>query len=363
MASFIANVLKDLSSTSNSISDTVFILPSKRAGLFLKKELSKLTNATVFAPTIYSIEEFVENLSQLKSVSHTEILFHFYSCFIALSKNNPSDNFETFSQWATVLIQDFNEIDRYLVPPEKIFDHVAAIKKIDAWLVESEKTQLISNHLAFWSEILNYYKALTDLLLQKGIAYQGLIYREAVEHLESYVQAHQHEEHVFIGFNALNRSESIIIQVLLNSGNAKIYWDFDAHYSHDPLHVAGHFFRMYDKHWKLLNKTGINWVQNLYERHKQVSVYGVPKNVGQAKTVSQILSQLEPKQLENTALVLADEQLLIPILNSIPNHLGTVNVTMGFPMVHLPITSLFELLFNMHKKNRSSFYFKDVGLC
>ena len=108
---------------------------------------------------------------------------------------------------------------------KRFFDYIEATKKIDSWLLEDEKTELINNHLTFWSALSSYYDAFTESLLKKGVGYQGLMYREAVEHLESYIQTHQNKLHVFMGFNALNKAESIILQELLNTGNAKIYWD------------------------------------------------------------------------------------------------------------------------------------------
>ena len=114
MATFIFEVLKNLQNKNTKLSSITFVLPSKRAGLFLKHQLSQVVNETIFSPNILSIEEFVEELSQLKTISNTELLFDFYNTYLQLTEKQNIETFESFSKWAQILLQDFNEIDRYL---------------------------------------------------------------------------------------------------------------------------------------------------------------------------------------------------------------------------------------------------------
>jgi hypothetical protein len=360
MATFIHEVLKDLQNKKVDFATTTFIVPSKRAGVILKFELSKIVSKTIFVPIITSIETFTEDLSQLKSVSNTELLFKFYNTYKHLAAKKNADSFEMFSKWAQILLQDFNEIDRFLIPQEKIFNYLSSIQDLKHWSLEDNQTEFIKNYLSFWRKLHTYYLHFTEQLINEGLAYQGLIYRESIEHLEAYIQ--KNKKHVFLGFNALNTAEEIIIQELLSNDLAEIYWDTDQVYVNNKQHDASLFIEKYKKNWSYYKTHSFNWTLNNYSKQKNVCVYGVPKNVGQAKQIGKILEDIidQNKSLGKTAVVLADENLLIPVLNSIPLNIENINITMGLPLHIIPLASLFELLFLMHKKASKEFYYKNV---
>ncbi|MCF7559493.1 PD-(D/E)XK nuclease family protein [Sabulilitoribacter multivorans] len=362
MTTFIFDVLKDLQNSHVNFSKTTFILPSKRAGIFLKHQLPKVIQQTIFSPQIISIEEFVEDLSLLKSVSNTELIFEFYNTYKALTEQEHLDTFESFSKWAQVLLQDFNEIDRYLIPQEKIFNYLSAIQDLKHWSLEDNKTDLVKNYLSFWNKLYKYYHHFSTNLLEKNIGYQGLIYREAVNNLESYIQNNPEKQHVFLGFNALNSAEETIIQELLQNDLAKIYWDIDAVFMDKPQHDAALFTRQHKTNWPYFKNNTFNWITQNYSKEKNISIYGIPKNIGQAKYVGELLNGLQKtnSSLQNTAVVLGDESLLIPVLNSLPKSIESLNITMGFPLKSIPLASLFESLFHLHKTTSNSFYYKDV---
>ncbi|MGB5420202.1 PD-(D/E)XK nuclease family protein [Algibacter sp.] len=362
MITFIHEVLEDLQNHDENLSDLIFVLPSKRAGLFLKNQLSEVVNKTIFAPEILSIEEFVQELSQIKSTSNTELLFEFYTTYTQLTEKKNEDSFESFSKWAQILLQDFNEIDRYLIPQEKIFNYLGAIQDIKHWSLEENKTTFVKNYLTFWNKLFNYYTHFSNHLKNKGIGYQGLIYREAVENLDSYIQNNINKKHVFVGFNALNTSEETIIQELLKNNIAKIYWDIDAVFMNNQKHDAALFSRQHLKNWKYFKTNPFNWITENYSKEKNISAIGIPKNIGQAKYIGSLLNNLQKNNdsLNSTAVVLGDENLLIPVLNSIPNSIHALNITMGFPLKTIPLASLFDSLFQLHKTNSTSFYYKDV---
>ncbi|MFH6767177.1 PD-(D/E)XK nuclease family protein [Gaetbulibacter aquiaggeris] len=364
MATFIFDVLKDLQKKHVNLSSITFILPSKRAGLFLKHQLSQVVNETIFSPEILSVEEFVEELSELKTISNTELLFEFYNTYSSLTPKDQQESFESFSKWAQILIQDFNEIDRYLIPQKNIFNYLSAIQDLSHWSLEINKTDFIKNYLSFWNKIFTYYSHFTEQLLLKKTGYQGLIYREAVENLETYIQNNLNKDHVFLGFNALNTSEETIFQELLQSGMAKIYWDIDEIFMNNAIHDAGLFTRSHKNKWSYFKNNNFDWITNNYSKEKNISVYGIPKNIGQAKYIGSILKNLKQENLSltNTALVLGDENLLIPVLNSLPSNINALNITMGFPLKSIPLASLFEHLFHLHKKPSQSFYYKDIIL-
>ena len=362
MATFIFDVLKDLQNNQANLSELTFILPSKRAGLFLKHQLNKVNGVTMFAPQIISIEEFVEDLSELKPVSNTELLFQFYDTYSHLTKNSELDTFEVFSKWAQILLQDFNEIDRYRIPQKNIFDYLSAIQDLNHWSVEVDKTEFVKNYLVFWKRLHSYYNHFTEQLLRKKLGYQGLIYREAVENLETYIQNNDTKQHVFLGFNALNTCEEIIIQELLQNNLAKIYWDIDSVFFNKENHGAALFTKHHKVTWPYFKNNPFQWIANNYSEKKQINIYGIPKNIGQAKYIGSILKKLKQdnQTLQNTAVVLGDENLLIPVLNSLPENSDALNITMGFPLKSIPLASLFEALFHLHKNPSKAFYYKDV---
>ncbi|GAA4801413.1 PD-(D/E)XK nuclease family protein [Litoribaculum gwangyangense] len=360
MTTFIFDVLQDLKNNNKNLSELTFILPSKRAGLFLKHQLHIITKQTIFSPEILSIEEFVEVLSQLKTITNTELLFEFYNTYKEITKKEDRDTFESFSKWAQILLQDFNEIDRYLIPQEKIFNYLSAIQDLKHWSLEENKTDFVKKYLSFWNKLHKYYNQFTKSLIGKKLGYQGLIYREAVSSLEDYIQNNSKKQHVFLGFNALNTAEETIIQELLQNDMATIFWDTDAVFTNNPNHDAALFIRQHKK-WPFFKNHPFNWITEYYSKPKNISVYGIPKNIGQAKHMGSLLSNLQKNNpsLQNTAIVLSDENLLIPVLNSLPKSIIALNITMGFPLKSIPLATLFEALFHLHKTS-NSFYYKDV---
>jgi len=360
--SFIEEVLNDLIAKDVNISQLTFVLPSIRAGNFLKSTIAKLTDKTLFSPEILSIEEFIENVSLLKSITNTELLFELYRVYLEITPPDITDDFDSFCKWAQIIIQDFNEIDRYLIPQNKIFSYLSAIKEVDHWSLSKDKTELVTNYLSFWGKLPQYYKAFKGNLVCKGLGYQGLLYREALDKLELYIQHNPGKKFVFLGFNALNTAEQRIIQELLHQELADIYWDIDAHFMNSKIHDAGLFVRQH-KQWNYYQNNVFNWVANNYCSNKNINAIGIPKNVGQAKYVGEILSKISKSNnsISKTAVVLGDENLLLPVLNSIPKEIGQVNISMGMSLQLAPLASLFDSLFRLHKiLKRPKLYYKDV---
>ncbi|MGC6431827.1 MAG: PD-(D/E)XK nuclease family protein [Jejuia sp.] len=361
MATFLFDVLEDLQKK-KTISQLTFVLPSKRAGLFLKHEIKKITTETIFAPEILSIEEFIEELSQLNSVSNPDLLFEFYSVYKQTTAEKDQDSFEAFSKWGQILLQDFNEIDRYLIPQKQIFDYLSAIQELNHWSSENNQTEFIKKYLSFWNKLTVYYEQFTTALINKKIGYQGLIYREAVESIEAFIQNASDKHFVFLGFNALNTAEETIIQELLQNDIASIYWDIDKIFINNPMHDAALFTRQHKNNWPYFKRHKFKWTTSNYSDQKHIFVFGIPKNVGQAKYIGELLQYVQKDNfsLERTAIVLSDENLLLPVLNSIPESVQGLNITMGFPLKSIPLASLFEKLFHVHKSTGNSLYYKDV---
>ena len=152
---------KILSDYPNYISDLVIILPNKRAKVFLIEELKNEITNTIFSPEIVSIEDFVQEIAGIRAIDSVELLFEFYSVYLSVTHVTKQESFETFANWAKTLLQDFNEIDRYLLDPDKILKYLENIKEVEHWAVDADKrTNLIDNYLAFWKLLPTYYHSL-----------------------------------------------------------------------------------------------------------------------------------------------------------------------------------------------------------
>lgn len=361
MKSFIAEVVDHLFSNDIDLENTSFIFPSKRAGRFLIKHLNDVSEKTRFAPKIYSIEEFVEEVSELAPVDNTKAIFRLYKTYKKLTPKNELEDFETFYHWSQTLIYDFNEIDRYLIQADSFFDYLSDIQDIKHWSQDDKKTDLVKNYLKFWHRLPKYYAEFTKELIADKRGHQGLQYRIASEKIADYLQINT-TRLVFVGFNALNTAEQKIIQTVLNSESGSIFWDTDAVFFNDKYHGASYFLRNYEASWAFYKegKNNFNWIANNYKQEKNIEIIGVPKNVGQAKYVGNILSEIPASALKNTALVLGDESLALPILNSLPDTVTALNITMGLPLGQTPLASLFDLLLKTHSTNPDKFYYKEV---
>ena len=356
-----------LKNNSENLSELVIVLPNKRAKVFLLDELKKLVSTTIFAPEIISIEDFIQDVAGIRSIDSVELLFEFYEVYLSITEN--PELFETFADWAKTLLQDFNEIDRYLLDPDKILKYLESIKEIEHWSVDiNKRTELIKNYLLFWKKLPEYYHTLYNYLLNKGVGYQGLIYREAEKNLNHFSENNSNQ-FVFAGFNALNKAEEKIIQHLLALDVAKIYWDIDETLLHDTFHDAGLFQRRFKSEWMYYKTHPYQWIVNDFSEAKNIEVIAASKSIGQAKIAGSIIEKLiqeSSPSIQNIALVLGEEHLLLPILHSLPDSVASLNITMGFTSKNNPaqllITKLFKLHTNALTRNATSYvmYYKDV---
>jgi hypothetical protein len=360
MQSFLNRVIEELWEKNASFDNLVFVLPGKRAGTFLKNGISNVVGKTIFAPEIYSVESFVEMISGLSYASSTQQLFELYNSYLQTGTDE-KESFYSFSKWGQILLQDFNEIDRYLVPADKLFSYLSVIQEMNQWHLKPGKTKLIEDYLSFWNNLEELHTIFNTKLLENSLGHQGLVYREACNNLSSYINRTKSKKHIFIGFNALNKAEVFIIKEFLNKGNADIYWDIDSDFLEDKIHDAGFFIRQYLKEWNYFRTHPIKGLSAYYRKPKNIQITGVPKKISQAKYVGDLISKLnkeEPNQIKNTAVVLGDETLLNPILNSLPVEINKVNITMGYPLGKTPLAGMFNQLFNLYiqKDSRGWFY-------
>lgn len=358
MQSFIEDVIHDVLKNEKDINSLLFILPSKRAGVFLRNILSQTLQKTIIAPEIFSIEDFVERISELVTASTTTQLFALYDAYCTVG-DYEKESFDSFLKWGQVLLQDFNEVDRYLVDASTLYQNVAAIQELNHWSLHPESSEMIKNYLHFWKYLEEIYVVFNTSLAKKGLGHQGLIYRTSVEKLPQYLETNN-KKHVFLGFNALNTAESTLIQSLLEQHASSIYWDIDAYFLNDTVHDAGYFIRNYLNDWPILKDKTLKGATAHYLKKKNIEVIGVPKNISQAKYVGALLFQLQqehPESLKKVAIVLGNEKLLNPLLHAIPDNIGGTNITMGQKLESTILSSFFFNLLEFHENRTEKGWF------
>lgn len=356
---------------SDQLVNTIVVLPNKRAKIFLIEALKKQISTNILAPKIVSIEDFIQDIAAIRTVDPIELLFEFYEVYLSVTEKSNQQTFELFANWAKTLLQDFNEIDRYLLDPTHVLSYLKDIEDIKKWGVEVEnKTTLIEKYIDFWKLLPLYYQSLYAHLLQKGIGYQGLIYREAVKNLNDFSNSITNNQFVFAGFNALNASEEKIIQHLIANDCAEIYWDADQTFLNDPYHDAALFLRRFKQTWKHYKTNPFEWIVDDFSQTKNIQIIGTPKSIGQAKIAGSIIEKITEDNpltsLDKVAIVLGEENVLVPLLYSLPSTVGALNITMGYSSKNNPAQILIAKLFKMHtnalsrKSSSYVFYYKDV---
>lgn len=345
------------------------VLPNKRAKVFLLEHLKAQYDKPVFAPVILSVEDLIQEISEIRAIDSIELLFEFFNVYRTIVEPSKRQDFDYFANWAKMLLQDFNEIDRYLLNPNHVFSYLKDIEDIKHWSLDLEKrTNLIENYLEFWSMMPVYYEALYSYLKERKIGYQGLIYKEAVVKHNDFIAKVQGEKYYFAGFNALNAAEEVIFQSFLELGVGKVFWDIDEVFLNDPYHDAGLFLRRIKKTWKYYRTNQFEWIIEEFKKPKNIHIIQTPKTVGQAKIVGQLINFIakENGSLDRTAVVLGEEQVLMPILYSLPDSVSSLNITMGYDGKSNPVQIFLNKLFKLHlnaiKRNRKSvvFYYKEM---
>ncbi len=363
MKSFLSKVVTDvLHQNKVPVENLIFILPSQRSCVFLREEIIKQLSKATFLPQITSIENYIQELAEIRQIDTVQLLFEFYSVYKQNTAVDKLDEFDAFSQWATIVLQDFNEVDRHLIDSKDLFTYLRDINRLENW---NPTTQITKNYFSFFEKLHLYYNQFYQYLISNKIGYQGLIYREAESNIQHYINSLNNKHVVLVGFNALNKAEEQIFQELLQSGKASIYWDVNKDYLH-KTNSTGAFLRKYKQEWNFFNKNPFNWIDsNSDSVNKNIQFISTSKNVSQAKYVGELLGKIH--NYTNTALVLADETQLALTLNSLPNTIDKINITMGFPLNEIPLASFFNAIFQLYLNqermdttNTNLFYYKDV---
>ncbi|HTL82419.1 MAG TPA: PD-(D/E)XK nuclease family protein [Bacteroidia bacterium] len=376
MQSFLGKVSEYLLSVSeNDPGNVCVVFPNRRAGLFLKKELAAQIKGPVWSPDILSIEDLIWNVSGLKKTDAGEQLLILYKVYRKHEKEKP-ESFDVFCKWAPTLLSDLNETDNHLADTKKLFRNLADIKEIEQWSLGAEQlTDFQKQYIHFWDSIGTWYHDYAEELNRNGLAYYGSAARYVSGHAVALVRKQGWKKIIFAGFNALSPAEEKIISALVENGIGEILWDGDRYYFEDKAQEAGKFLRKYRNTLLTRPKNAAFVFENITDElstgNKNITITAVARNVSQAKAAAQFLSGLNEKSAlsEKTAVVLADETLLFPLLHSLPFE-GPVNVTMGYPLKNSPAASLLTALFllqenaarfNVHtREGELKFYHADL---
>ncbi|MFT3753874.1 MAG: PD-(D/E)XK nuclease family protein [Paludibacter sp.] len=369
-----------------SISDFTFVFPNRRAGLFFQRYLSAIAQKPIFSPEIVTINECFLAASGWQSVDRLSSLFLLYRIY--KEQSGSDESFDSFVFWGEMLLSDFNDVDKYRVDAKQLFTNITELKQIDQLFnVFSEKQveairQFWSNFVpvtegktqedfvATWKILLPVYEQFRAELLAENTATEGMICRDVADRLRAKEDIPEFEgkQFVFVGFNALNPCERTLMAELQKRSQADFYWDYDATELRDSDNQASRFYaenlHIFPSKYPL--EPIVESMQD-----KEIELIAVPSAVGQSKQIYSILNKLYPtentdKSWINTAVVLPDESLLVPLLHSMPPQIGKINITMGFPLKSTPVSGLIEHIFELQRRmrvsgDRISFYHQTVS--
>jgi len=329
----------------NDLKHHCYIFPTKRGGVFFKRALvKKFEDQNFMMPSILSIEEFIERMTQMQITDELTLLLELFGVY---QKKDPDLKFDDFYAWGKIILKDYDEIDRYMADAKQIYSSLQQIKEVDnvfgyneefrevieryrTLTEKNEKTKLLTEFLKIWKEVGVVYEEYQESLQVKEMVYGGMLYRKLAEVLSNEHFAHEYTQYHFCGFNALSKSEEVIFDALIKAELAQLYWDIDEYYVNDIKEEAGDFMREYqrkwpDTHW--LNADSLN-------AKKGLVLHSAPQNQAQVQIAADQAFDLinNGAKPEEVAIVLADEKLLIPLLYALPLNQVKVNVTMGYPM-------------------------------
>lgn len=366
MVPFLKDIANHLYSTYGAeMESCCVVFPNQRAGLFLKKYLSELISKPSWSPQILTITDLMSEISNLTVADDLYLLFEIYDIYCKEKKSKES--FDSFYFWGEIMLADFDDIDKYLVNASDLFKNITTLKSIEeefSYLSE-EQIKIIqrfwqsfhtersgknnSEFLSTWEILFNIYSKLKERLINKKLGYEGLIYRHVADLLEQdNALSFSFSRIFFVGFNALNECELKLFKYFKRHFNASFFWDYDDYYYNNIHHEAGRFIR---RNLKEFGYPAMDISHNNLLNGKDVQIISVPSEVGQARILPDVLSSLGDTTPE-MAVILGDENLLIPVLHSLPESVREYNVTMGYPVRETPLYSLIGHIIRLQDNSR-----------
>lgn len=384
MTTFLYDVAKLFFDTyGTGISRMAFVFPNRRAGVFFQRELALMSERPLFSPTILTINELFTRQSDLQVADKVSLLFLLYRIY---QRVNPSaESFDEFVFWGDMLLNDFDDVDKWLADPRQLFMNIKDLKEIDDTFDYLNEEQLaairqfwssfspdsggqkVTEFLALWKVLLPIYESLREELFEQGLAYEGMIFREVAERAKRKESLDfPYEKIVFVGFNAISATEKALMSNLRDSGQGDFYWDFDSVYLEEKENKATMFVD-YARQFPSVHK-----LPRYPSTNPRFTLIDIASRIGQSKELSGILQKWLPdgtkkntQEAMKTAVILPDEQMLLPTLYSIPENIESINVTMGYSLSTSPIAGLFEQIIALQSnwsmnEGEPSFYYRFV---
>ena len=337
------------------------VFPNKRAAFYLRNAFKENCEQTIWLPQMISIEEAITQWSGITLADNMDLLFELIDIDAELHIEQDSD-LSVFGGQAAQMARDFDEIDQYGVDAKKVFEFVADDKELQIWNVNGEnRTEKEKEYLGFFKSLQQYYFQLRERLTRQRKGYYGMVTRYLADMPEAeLLEKIGGINIIFAGFNALTTTEERLVDTLIRNGKAEILFDYDTYYLEDPINEAGLFARKYQTKHPAWLTNGISDSLRSEERH--IHIITASGNALQAKALQAKLQEIhdkkEDKSQENKddkqAVILADESLLIPVLNGIPEPYSGFKVSMGYPIAKTPVNQLVMEYFALYRHSRIS---------
>jgi ATP-dependent helicase/nuclease subunit B len=360
---FIDEIAEYIKNNDLKLNKLTIVIPSQRAKKYISSALFKVYGKPLFSPDIITIDSWIRRNCPKTIIDKTRLLLMLYEIHINSSYTSEDEVFEDFMNWGPILLNDIDEIDRYEVPSKQVFQNLANIKDIENWSFNSEELSLGQHKfLEFWDRLADYYTLLQIKLEQNNCTYLGNAYRIIAENIDLILKEDSEHQFIFAGFNALSKSELKIMRLLQQMGKAHILIDADLYYLEDNNHEAGVFLNTLKR---TLQIKDIPFTKDvLKSKTLNVKVIECAQKTGQVKVMGSKLQDASQHTIENTLVLLADESLIVPVLQNIPENVKKANITLGLPLLHTAIKTWIELIFSIQEsKNRwktSGIYIYDL---
>lgn len=364
MKNFLKLVAADLyKRTDGNLAHTAVVFPNKRAGLFFNEYLAKEADAPIWSPAYVSISELFRSLSPWEAGDPVKLVCELYKIF--RQETQSTETLDDFYFWGEMLISDFDDADKNMVDTDKLFSNLQDLRSImdDYTFIDDEqeeaiqqffqnfsierRTALKERFISMWDVLGNIYKGFNESLSAQNIAYEGMMYRHVIEHLD--VDKLPYENYVFVGFNVLNKVEHTLFTKLKDAGKALFYWDYDQFYmgksGQETTHEAGEFIR---RNLRDFPSSLPGELFNNLSQSKEVHYIASSTENAQARYLPQWIRTNLTTPEKETAVVLCNEALLQPVLHSLPAEVKHVNITMGFPLSQTPVYSFLIALLDLY---------------
>lgn len=353
----------------DELREICLVFPNRRSGVFFNSYLQKQITDAVIGPETTTVGELISGCSDLQTGEKLHLISILYDVF--KKHTQTTETFDEFYFWGEILLADFNDIDRYLVNAMDIFRNVADIKEIDRlfdYLSPEQKLALEhfwgsvavtgrkefqQKHIAIWEKLYPVYTEFKEILSSNNLAFGGMIDRQVVERMHREEIGFVSKKYYVVGLNALNACEKSFFREMQKRQKAEFLWDYDQFYLDDKNNGAGRFIR--ENLLQFPPPADFVFDREIFRQPKNVKLVAVSSNYGQSQQIPNFLNETETdfaKEFDNTAIVLADETLLFSALGAIPPDIGTINVTMGYPVKNSMIYGFLLLLVNLLKNTR-----------